>query len=225
MEALTLGDLIEAVREDLDDEVGPFLWSDPSLTRFLNEAVEEACLRARLLVVTGGAHGTIKLVPGVSEYALPSSVILIRRAALLSNPNDPLLRTTTAALDGHKCSWRTDLGVPQYLVRDQVSRQLSLSPIPEREDTLQLTVWRNPNATEIMETNDDEPVIDPMHHRKLVHWACWRAFNKKDVERYSPDDAARHMEQFELYFGERPTARALQQLSTDPVTGTQAHWF
>ncbi len=226
MEARTLSQLIEECREELDDDVAPYLWSDAVLTRHLNEAVEEACIRARLLVESGRpdiCH--INLEPGRADYPLHPTVYVVRRAVLASNLSDPLCRTTSAALDGQHHHWRTEAGRPEYLVCDRQAREVSVSPVPAEVDVLQLTLWRVPEAAEVMEDSEDEPVIDAIHHRKLVHWACWRALNKRDSEQRSTADADRHLALFESYFGERPTARALQQLSIDPATGTQPMWF
>ncbi len=226
MEARTLRQLIDDCREELDDDVEPYLWPDELLTKHLNEAVEEACIRARLLVESSRADiCRVPLVPGKAEYALHPSIVVIRRAVLADGHGEPLKRTTSTALDGVCRSWRTEAGPPEYLVRDQQARTIALSPIPDAATDLLLTVWRVPAADELMEQDDDEPVIDAMHHRKLLHWACARAYMKKDVERSSPEDAALQMAVFEDYFGQRPTARALQQLSIDPATGTQPNWF
>lgn len=226
MEARTLSQLIEECREELDDDVAPYLWSDAALTRHLNEAVEEACVRARLLVESSRPEiCQIELQAGKADYSLHPTVYVIRRAVLAIEPEEPLCRTTSSALDGMRRHWRTEQGRPEYLVRDRQPRQVTLSPVPDREGLLLLTVWRMPDASEMLEDGEDEPVIDAVHHRKLVHWACWRALNKRDSEQRSTSDADRHLTLFEAYFGERPTARALQQLSIDPVTGTQPNFF
>lgn len=226
MEPRTLSQLIEECREELDDGVAPYLWSDDALTRHLNEAVEEACVRARLLVESSRPDiCQIALEPGLAEYPLHPTIYVIRRAVLAGQPADPLLRTTSAVLDGMRCHWRTEQGLPEYLVRDRQARQITVSPVPAEAGVLQLTVWRMPDASEALEDGDDEPIIDAIHHRKLVHWACWRALNKRDSEQRSTSDADRHLTLFESYFGDRPTARALQQLATDPSTGSQAVWF
>ncbi|WP_243350887.1 DUF6682 family protein [Stenotrophomonas acidaminiphila] len=226
MEAQSLRQLIDDCREELDDAVAPYLWGDELLIRYLNEAVEEACIRARLLVESRNPDVCrIALQAGQADYALHPSVYVIRRAALEDRPGEPLCRTSSAVLDGCREQWRTEQGRPSYVIRDRQTREVSLSPVPAEVGALLMTVWRVPTAAEVMESDDDEPVIDAIHHRKLVHWACHRAFNKKDSERYSPQDADRQLTLFIDYFGDRPTARALQQLATDPVSGTSPVWF
>ncbi len=226
MEARTLRQLIDDCREELDDAAAPYLYQDEVLIRHLNEAVEEACVRARLLLESNRPDiCRIQLKPGRADYPLHPAIYVIRRATLADGGREPLCRTTSVALDGVCRDWRGESGTPQFLLRDRQARQISVAPIPEAEQELTLTVWRLPSADEALETDDDEPVIDPIHHRKLIHWCCWRAFAKKDSEKDDMSRASLHLQIFEDYFGERPTARALQQLSIDPVTGTSPHWF
>lgn len=226
MEPQSLRQLLDDCREELDDTVAPHLWGDELLIRYLNEAVEEACIRARLLVESRRTNiCSVALKAGQADYTLHPSIYVIRRAVLEDRQGEPLLRTTSAVLDGCREQWRTEQGRPRYLVRDRQAREISLSPVPAEDGALLLTVWRMPEAGEVMEDDGDEPVIDAIHHRKLVHWACHRAFNKRDVERYSSQDADRQVGMFIDYFGDRPTARALQQLAIDPVSGTPPVWF
>lgn len=228
MEARTLAQLEADVREELDDALAPFLWSSDRIRQLLNEAVAEANLRARL--ITDSATPTvcrIELVPGQSEYDLDRSIIVIRRAVLASQPQCALTRTKSYVLDRCSPGWRTHKGRPEYLVRDQ-RNLLILSPAPTIADQLQLTVWRNPLESEQMEGDADDPSdagIEAIWHSKLVHWACFRALSKTDAEAETPSGARMHYEMFEAAFGPRPTASQLEQLSIDPVTGTEAVWF
>ena len=224
-----LAQLIVDCREELDDEIAPHLWSDEYLTKRLNDAVQEAALRARLLVESDRNDiCRIAVTAGRAEYTLHPSVVVVRRASLASDRSNPLIRTTTAALDGwDRCSntWRTDTGTPEYIVRDAQSRKITLVPIPTEDTFLHLTVWRNPAEDEVMEDDTDEPAIDAMYHDKLFHWAVFRALTRRDTEQNSTKDADRHLTEFETVFGPRPTAAQLQVLSTDPVTSTAPHYF
>lgn len=226
MEELTLARLLAECREELDDDVAPYLWSDPRLTSLLNESVSEAAIRARLLVESQREDiCQITLVPNVSEYELHPSVVIIRRAVLASEPSEPLLRTTTNSLDRHRCDWRAETGKPRYLVRDAQTRHITVSPTPTAADVLHLTVWRTPTEDELMEDDEDAPCIDRLNHAHLFHWACYRALNKRDSEQNSTKDAANHLALFEAHFGPRPTARELQQLSIDALGHTEPVWF
>lgn len=227
---MELRELLDTCREETDDELEPYLCSDKRFVKYLNEAMREAAVRARLLVEsTLPAVCAITMVPGQASYVLDASVLIIRRAVLRTEPGDPLCRTTTAVLDCTSHDWRTRPGTPRFLAVDQqgAGRKLTLSPVPDKVDTLDLTVVRLPVDAELFEEDDEtaEPPFEQRHHEKLVHWAVFRAMSARDVEQGSTNNADRHLQLFEQHFGPMPTAAALQQLSTDRVSGTQAHPF
>lgn len=227
---MELRELLDTYREETDDEVEPYLVSDKRAIRYFNEAMREGAVRARLLVESELPDVcTIALVPGQAIYPLNAAVVIIRRAALRSEPSEPLERTTTAAMDGNRSDWRTRAGTPRYVIVDQQGsgKKLILSPVPDVADTLDLTVVREPVESELFEEGDDtaEPPFDARHHEKLVHWACFRGLNGRDIEAGSTKDADRHYELFEQHFGPKPSARALQQLSIDRSTGTEPQFF
>ncbi|HEY1034561.1 MAG TPA: DUF6682 family protein [Pseudoxanthomonas sp.] len=226
MEALTLEKLLANCREELDDEVPPYLYKDAALTKYLNEAVHEVAVRTRCLVESERTDMcVIQLQPGVATYLLHPSVVIVRRAYLASRPEEALKRTSSTHLQQHHCNWRTEQGAPRFLVRDRQQRKITLSPVPEVADTLRLELWRVPADDEVMESMDDEPVVDPLHHHMLFRWACFRAFNRKDSEQQDTTLADRNLTMFEAHFGTAPTASELQNLQIDSLSGTSPVWF
>lgn len=223
-------ELLVATREEIDDEIEPYLWADSTLLRHLREAAREAAIRARLLVESERADLChIAMVPGQAQYTLNPALILIRRAVLQSDLSTPLCRTTAAGLDGICSTWRTQAGRPEYLVVNQqgAGKTLIVSPIPTQAEILYLTVWRLPTPDEEFTEGDDtvEPPFEEQHHGKLIHWAAFRALTKRDAEQEAKADAADQIALFEAHFGPRPTARQLQQLAIDRTVGTEAVWF
>lgn len=226
---MELSAILEACREELDDSIEPFLWSDELLVRYLNEAIRQACVRARLLVESTLPMCAIAVVAGQERYNLDPSVIVVRRAALRSRPSDPLFRTNTAALDRFRCSWRNEQGRPEFVVMDQqgAGRQLLLTPKPTEADTLDLVVLRYVTEDEVLSADDPtgEPAIPPEHHEALVHWVCQRALRVSDAEARDLRRADDQLGMFEAHFGPAPTAAQLQELAIDRLTGTEPHWF
>jgi hypothetical protein len=55
------------------------------------------------------------------------------------------------------------------------------------------------------------PEINPMHHRHLVKWMLYRAYQKADAETLNPDKSAKSLAEFEDYFGTRPDADLRKQ--------------
>lgn len=223
----TLQQLLRDLRDDLDDDVAPYHYSDKKLTRWLNQAVEEAAVRGRMLLESNRADiCKIALQAGTADYALHPCAWIIRRAVLDGDLSDPLYRTTTHDMDrrGGR-SWRTQTGTPQCLIRDQQAGRILLFPIPDRDSILHLTVIRTPDESEQLEQLDDEPVIDPIHHRGLINWALWRAYSVKDSEQLDPSAAQANLALFEQAFGRRPSADQIRHLAIDAGPGVVEHWF
>lgn len=227
---MKLAELLEDLRDQVDDEIAPYLWTDAKLVRYLNEAVDEAAVRARLLVESlEPSVCRVLLQPGVQQYPLHEKIILIRRGVLESELDRPLIRTNTALLDRHRYTWRTDRGAPRFLVNDQqgAGKRLLVTPVPTQADTLHLTVVRYALESEQLTASDlnGVPVLDPSYHAKLIHWAAYRALNQRDVDLQAKADAADELALFEREFGSKPDAQSLQQLAIDPITGTEPVWF
>lgn len=228
MQPLSLVQLIEDAREELDDGAARGLWTKERITKLYNEAIFEGNRRMRCITDDSTpAVCKIDLVAGQAEYPLHPSIIVIRRAVLASNRSTPLCRTTVVAMDTNFCGWRDRASTPRYVVRS-LKNKLIVSPTPTAADTLELIVWRDPLEEDLLEGDNDTPEdagMDAAHHHMLVHWVCFRAFLKHDAEAEMPATARIHLDLFESYFGERPTARELQQLGLDPITGTTAVYF
>lgn len=223
---MTLEQLRALARDWLDDDVSPPLWPDERIDQYLNEAVREAAVRARLLLDSATASVCqIALVVDQAAYTLDPSVIVVRRAATDLDPQHPLERVLFHALDEVRPHWRTDKGRPRYLVQDLQRGSLTVSPIPTEVDVLRLVVMRYPIASELMTAPTHVPPIGAQYHESLCHWVLWRALMKRDVEQYSPKDAETHYGLFEATFGKKVTAQQLQLLAIDPGGSTTSYFF
>lgn len=228
MDPLSFDQLLADIREELDDDAEPFLWSSDRLGRLINEAITEANLRAHLILDhTTTDICTIAVAVGVAEYALHPSIIVIERATLASDTGRALTRTSEEYLEYLRgIQWRTETGTPDCLIRT-TRGQILLSPIPDKVDTLTLKVWRNPSEDETLGPGDDliDAGIPAEHHAKLLHWICYRALSKRDAESQALREAEFHLSAFETHFGPRPTAAQLQRRAMDAGTPTRPVWF
>jgi hypothetical protein len=72
---MNLEDLIASFREDSTDKLEPYLWEDETVTRWLNEAQDEAAVRGRLLLDDSTpAVTTIAVSAGQASYQLHAKV-------------------------------------------------------------------------------------------------------------------------------------------------------
>lgn len=102
---MNLQTLRDRFRNRADDESKPYFWSDSSIDDKANEAIAEACVRARLLFDEGSQECIIPIVYGQAVYQLDPSIYEIVDAWITSsNQADPnngrvLILTSQTALD------------------------------------------------------------------------------------------------------------------------------
>jgi hypothetical protein len=203
MDALTLLGLRGMTRERLNDRgITRPRWSDIAINRSLNEAEQQACLRARLLFDEASKYTQITIVPNQAAYLLHPSIFEVHdiRDTVTT---ERLELATEDQLYLESARWRTVIGTAarKYILQILPNERLQLlfTPVPSAATTLQLSVYRTPIMA--MESNDDPPEIAPRHHDGLIAWACYRCLSIRDVETYDPVKAADHKADFEKEFG------------------------
>ncbi|QTD44553.1 DUF6682 family protein [Ottowia testudinis] len=205
---MTVDDFISAFRAGTLDVAKPFLWSAEEIVSYLNEAVQEACERARLIEDRSTpAVCAIGLVPGQSTYDLHASVFEVKRLALRGHP---LTETSVEALDDQQPGWEVRSGAPRCFIFEQASGALParvrLVPTPMQAESLSLTVYRGALTPLNADRGSDKPGIHERYHPRLLDWMLHRAYLKQDAETFNPTKAAQSLTLFEQAFGERPDA-------------------
>lgn len=200
---MTLEELIDAFRDRSGDTVTPPLWSDDEVTLFLNEAQNEACERARLILDTTSPEVCeLYVSAGTSGYDLDPRVLEIRRAKL-DLATRPLVETSIEELDAQMPGWESKTGTPTHFFQTSETG-LTLVPKPLAADTLRLRVIRLP--LQPMADDSDEPEIAAKHHYRMLDWALRCAYLKQDSEALDKQKAADHEAMFAASFGVRPDA-------------------
>lgn len=204
---MTLADLIAAFRTDADDTVKKYLFADVDVVRWLNEAVDEACIRAKLIFdsVTP-AYCSIAVQAGVSVYPVNAGVLDITYASLTDGEEVVVLgKTDRIEMDRVRPAWRTEARRPDALI--QYDTYIELNAKPVLDHALKLELYRLPLKPMSLDCIDTaKPEIGATHHRHLVHWALHRAYSKPDAETFNPDKARIAAAAFEAVFGPRPDA-------------------
>lgn len=202
---MQLSELIELFRQEADDTVQPFLWDDPEVMDFANDAVDEACRRARLLVDSTTPEITALTVlttdSGLAE--LDERVIFVRRARIPGRK--ALRRMSMQDMESHNPYWQdTAASTPVYFIPDYETGKLLFWPTPDANTTVLLTVVRT--ALEPMNDDSDVPELAPRHHRSLRYWMLYRAYSKQDSQANDPKKAADALALFEQEFGKKSSA-------------------
>jgi hypothetical protein len=202
---MTLLDLIAHYRALADDRVKPYFIEDGLLTLFANEAQEQACRRAQLIVDASSDFLTIETEPLEPLVMLDKRVLDVLRVFVQDTPFGSLLPASTAMMDAHYGQWHADRGMPYYFVTNWQTGAIRLYPTPESRLSIQLQVVRLPLAP--MQADTDTPEIRTEYHHALVQWMLHRGFSIPDSEQFDPGRAALALQQFQNEFGELHGAR------------------
>lgn len=225
-------DLLAALREMLDDSIKPYQWSDASLIRKLNNAVREACLRARLLKDDEASCPSLCRVPvtaGQARIKYPKEVLVVRNGRLAAGPCN-LWALTADSLDKWRGNWDVDdqqQGAPEIMVMDLAQKTIRLYPTPSADDTLYLRAWRVARPSELLTLAalEREPVIQIPDPEELCHWAAHEAYMTRDEETMDTKAASDHLALFEARFGKRPTLHDMARWADSPPRVRYGHFF
>lgn len=201
---MKVDDFIIQFRAAAFDEVDPPFWSDEEIVTYLNEAVQEACERAKLIE---DRSMSLTLVPGQDTYNLHSSVFEIKRLAFRGRP---LHETSVEALDAECPGWESRSGLPRCFIFEQASGaqppKVRLVPTPIAADMASLTVCRGALKPLNPDLTNAQPEIPTRFHERLLDWAMHRAYLKQDAETFNPNKAEASLSLFVQAFGQRPDA-------------------
>lgn len=206
-------------RERVGDHADPPLADAPTVLRWLNEAVAEACIRGDLIREADAAELCEFSIAAESTTAvtLPAAMQRIDYASFTPTDSEPIalkVEVSRMELDRLSRTWRTDTGTPSRLLVE--GRKMRIVVAPETAGVLRIEGWRIPLDDERMGARDSEPVIATLHHEKLVCWAVYRALSNPDGELFDQGKADRAYAEFQAYFGPRPDADADQAYDARP---------
>lgn len=244
---MTLADLLDAYRNAADDETEPYRADDARVTGWLNEAVDEACLRAKLIFDTTSPLCTLRVVAGTQAYVLHPAIDDIA-AAWMDKHHTVLQPTDQSALDRGRdvrwhlnspswraayvdasawcgSNWRMWNGQPRFIIRD--GQSIRLVPNPTSDDVLHLEVYRRPLAAEKLDAANATtcvPRVSFQYQPALVEWALYRAFMRRDEDQVDPAVAAAHLQLFEAAFGPRTDANVVRKQHEQRSHTTVINW-
>ena len=219
-------DFISAFRAAVGDVELPHFWSPELIVRYLNEAVQEACERAKLIEDRSSPLVcAIQLVPGQDTYNLHPSVFEIKRATLRGRPLD---ETSVDALDDDCPGWESQKGLPRWFIFEQASGvrpgSIRLVRTPAQADILALTVYRGALKPLSADIDGAKPEIPERFHERLMDWVLHRAYLKQDADTFDPEKAAVSLGLFVQAFGERPDANVQRKRRDKRPPVVRSNW-
>lgn len=224
---MNLGELLDELRvnilNDRSDRVSgssDYLWTDATLTRYINEAQRRFARKGLILRDSKTAECCqITLVAGQTEYDLHSAVLAVVSAKYEDDTAD-LTRAGHSALDtfrqpdgyyfdpgqftsqppGRPLAYSTD----ESLVLDDNDStsvvSLRIYPAPtaaEAGKKVLLRVMRLP--LEKLSSSKQVPEIPEDHHLEMLDWAAYLALRIVDHDAGNPARAAEFRQSFEMH--------------------------
>ena len=194
------------VRLLAQDTTLPYLWQDEDIDDWLNEAQQEAAIRARLLRATPASHPALceyPLAAGETAITVPDQIYEISHQEWAAgSERRPLKLVSREWMDTTLPGWRAmPAADPDYLVQDR--QQLEVVPPPIADGSVRIEGYRLP---EPMQADNDEPRIPLAHHIHLVQWALHVGYSMPDAEMFNAGKSAAAEAEFTRYFGARPDA-------------------
>ncbi|MDK4680839.1 hypothetical protein QDY71_10215 [Kingella negevensis] len=207
---MTLAELIGRFRTLANDKVEPYFWSDDEIAAWLNDALQEAAVRGRLLHRFDAA---VPVVLGQAVVALPERVfevdcVVLERAG--ARVQLPLLSPEERRLqkDDVDCAVLTDT-------------DLLLFPAAVYDGTLWVSGYRLPVP---LVADDDVPEILDFHHVHLLQWVLHQAFAVPDAEVFDAQRSAAAEFEFTRYFGLRPDSDLRRITREDVPQSVKPFW-
>jgi len=196
---MELGELIRRFRVEANDKVEPYFNADEDVKAWLNDALIEACIRGRLIYEY---NMKTAVQPNKSTYPLSKIYEIVRIwfiPADQSVSRQLSISSPTSLDQTYYENWADLKGLPQFVI--QTDTKIRLVPEPDMAGEIKIEGYRTAVA---MESNSDEPEINPLHHVYLIQWALYKAYSVPDSEFFDPNRAALAEQAFTDYFGIRP---------------------
>lgn len=153
--------------EVLRDVVGPYLFSDEALLRFLNEGYKLFARRTHCFI---DELEVITTVAGTARYDLPADTIYLRQAFL---EGFPLTNYTRRAKPNMGLS-----GKPRAYTTDTKHKTVKLYPTPS--DVFEIELHRAVTPPVVDQSGNVE--LDYEWAFLLPHWIAYRALNNNDPD-------------------------------------------
>lgn len=219
---MTVAEFIARFRLEMADTAAPYLWSDDEIASYLDDAVNEACVRARLIEDSSTPEVcSLTLTPGQSSYVLHESVIDVRRVTFNGKA---LGMSSVEEEDENDLTWESRKGSEPLRVIVSGTNRIRVVPEPTASVTLGLTVYRTPLVALTAATPTASPETPAIYHMRLRDWAYRCAYLKQDAEAFDKSSADEFEARFERSFGVRLDANVARKRRDRAMPVTRCNW-
>lgn len=185
-------ELLGLFREEVADAELPYLWSDASVYRYIDDAQKQFCRWTYGIADARSFKLFIK--PGTEWYPVDPRVLKVRSAAnAVTGREVPLV--ALEKLDEHGIRFDKAPGHVAALISGMQENTLRAWPVPNVAAVVELRTFRLPETVEA----GSEFEIGEQHHLNLLLWVKHRAYGIQDSEGSDKNKAADYEARFARY--------------------------
>lgn len=194
-------ELIDTFREEMNDNVAPYLWSDTLLYRYLDDAQKMFCRKTEGIEDSSTTAITrLDIQAGVEWYAADKRILKVRKAFDTATGHElPVVNMEKAGAEGIRFDGRA--APLKALVAGLEKNKLRAWPKPSDAATVSLSVFRLP-LEPITDFGDQELEVGEQHHLALLLWVKHRAYGKEDAETFNRAKGEEYEARFYAYCAE-----------------------
>ena len=198
---MTTTELLALFRSEVRDLELPYLWSDAQVYGFIDDAQKIFCRDT--YGVADARQFTIAIAPDAEWYTI-SPLILKLRDAVNSVTGRSVPIIAVEKMEAEKMKFNGIKGPIRALISGLEKGVLRAWPIPTLAVTLNLLTFRLPADVGA----GDDLEIDPQHHRHLLYWVKYLAYDVQDAETYDKQASDKYRAKHDAY-----CAKALNEQS------------
>lgn len=185
-----------AFREDVDDNVAPYLWSDELIASYADDAQKMFCRLTNGITDSTSDICSIDIEAGEPFADLDKRILKLRRIAR-DVDGRPLEILNLEDLDAKGIRLTAQAGPVHAAVMGLEEHKVRWLNVPVSNDTATLSVYRLPlraitTAKSVLE-------IDEQHHRALLMWMKHLAYGRQDADTHNAKLADKYEGDFRSY--------------------------
>jgi len=184
-------ELLGIFREEVSDKVAPYLWSDPLVYAYIDDAQKQFCRET--YGIQDARTFTIPLVVNTEWYDIDKRILQI--LGIYDSRGSKLHVVTRDEANALHVRFDGTKGKIDGFVKGLEKNSLRAFPIPNTAETLTMEVLRLPVTIEA----GDEFEIDEKHILNLLLWVKHKAYGMQDTETYDPVKSADYEQAFKAY--------------------------
>lgn len=185
-------ELLAVFREEVFDMQLPYLWSDALVYGYIDDAQKQFCRYT--FGIDDSRTNQLAVTPGVEWYDINPKITRLFAANHAATGREiPILSLDQVIASGKVFDGST--GPIECFVKGLEQNQLRAYPVPSVAASVNLRTQRLPSdvaAGGVFE-------IDEQHHRNLLDWVKYRAYNVQDAETSNESKADKHQAIFIQY--------------------------